>query len=129
MFDEFRKSARKLSEEFNTIFVPFQSGFDAAVKLAPARYWSNDGVHPEFTRSPADGKHVDGSDWIKVRYNFEAGAGCEKIVPKKVQSGFLENQKNTSIFAPVIAEVAQLVEHNLAKVRVAGSSPVFRSNR
>ena len=27
----------------------------------------------------------------------------------------------------VYAEVAQLVEHNLAKVRVAGSSPVFRS--
>ena len=26
------------------------------------------------------------------------------------------------------AEVAQLVEHNLAKVRVAGSSPVFRSS-
>ena len=25
------------------------------------------------------------------------------------------------------AEVAQLVEHNLAKVRVAGSRPVFRS--
>ena len=25
------------------------------------------------------------------------------------------------------AEVAQLVEHNLAKVGVAGSSPVFRS--
>lgn len=25
------------------------------------------------------------------------------------------------------AEVAQLVEHHLAKVRVAGSSPVFRS--
>ena len=35
--------------------------------------------------------------------------------------------KITSIFAPVIAKVAQLVEHNLAKVRVAGSSPVFRS--
>ena len=35
--------------------------------------------------------------------------------------------KNTYIFAPVIAKVAQLVEHNLAKVRVAGSSPVFRS--
>ena len=27
------------------------------------------------------------------------------------------------------AEVAQLVEHNLAKVRVAGSSPVFRSTK
>ena len=27
----------------------------------------------------------------------------------------------------IIAKIAQLVEHNLAKVRVAGSSPVFRS--
>ena len=27
----------------------------------------------------------------------------------------------------IVAEIAQLVEHNLAKVRVAGSSPVFRS--
>ena len=27
------------------------------------------------------------------------------------------------------AEVAHLVEHNLAKVRVAGSSPVFRSGK
>ena len=42
--------------------------------------------------------------------------------------------KETATFALAIenkaialAEVAQLVEHNLAKVRVAGSSPVFRS--
>ena len=27
----------------------------------------------------------------------------------------------------LFAEVAQLVEHDLAKVRVAGSNPVFRS--
>ena len=27
-----------------------------------------------------------------------------------------------------LAEVAQLVEHHLAKVRVAGSNPVFRSS-
>ncbi len=32
-----------------------------------------------------------------------------------------------STFASAIAKVAQLVEHNLAKVRVAGSNPVFRS--
>ena len=32
-------------------------------------------------------------------------------------------------FAPVNAEIAQLVEHNLAKVRVASSSLVFRSKR
>ena len=35
--------------------------------------------------------------------------------------------KKSRIFAVDFAEVAQLVEHNLAKVRVAGSSPVFRS--
>ena len=28
-----------------------------------------------------------------------------------------------------IAEIAQLVEHNLAKVEVAGPSPVFRSRK
>ena len=27
----------------------------------------------------------------------------------------------------IVAEIAQLVEHDLAKVGVAGSSPVFRS--
>ena len=32
------------------------------------------------------------------------------------------------IFAPDFAGVAQLVEHDLAKVGVAGSSPVSRSN-
>ena len=36
--------------------------------------------------------------------------------------------KNLKPGAKGNAEVAQLVEHNLAKVRVAGSSPVFRSS-
>lgn len=61
MFDEFRKSARKLSEEFNTVFVPFQSGFDAAVKLAPARYWSNDGVHPDLP-----GRQLMANMWMEA---------------------------------------------------------------
>ena len=33
------------------------------------------------------------------------------------------------IFAVPIAEIAQLVERNLAKVEVAGPNPVFRSKR
>ena len=36
--------------------------------------------------------------------------------------------KKHFIFALAIAKIAQLVEHNLAKVGVAGSSPVCRSN-
>ena len=31
------------------------------------------------------------------------------------------------LFSYFVAEIAQLVEHNLAKVGVAGPSPVFRS--
>ena len=51
---------------------------------------------------------------------------CAYFFRVKKTFGFVD-KKNTYIFAPVIAKVAQLVEHNLAKVRVAGSSPVFRS--
>ena len=35
--------------------------------------------------------------------------------------------KKITTFATANAEIAQLVEHNLAKVRVASSSLVFRS--
>ena len=41
--------------------------------------------------------------------------------------GFKSRFEYTSLSKQYFAEVAQLVEHNLAKVRVAGSSPVFRS--
>lgn len=47
-FDHYRRAARKLANEFNAVFVPYQAGFDAAVKLAPTRYWSYDGVHPDL---------------------------------------------------------------------------------
>ena len=40
----------------------------------------------------------------------------------------MERIKKLLTFAPVNAEIAQLVEHNLAKVRVASSSLVFRSS-
>ncbi len=43
--------------------------------------------------------------------------------------GYFCGLKKNLIFAPESAGVAQLVEHNLAKVRVAGSSPVSRSNK
>ncbi len=43
------------------------------------------------------------------------------VVPKKVVP--LHPQSREML----LAEIAQLVEHNLAKVGVAGPSPVFRS--
>lgn len=40
----------------------------------------------------------------------------------------LKTTSKTSLEDENNAEIAQLVEHNLAKVGVAGPSPVFRSN-
>ena len=49
---------------------------------------------------------------------------------KKVAKKFGGNKKMRTFAIPSgkYAEIAQLVEHNLAKVRVASSSLVFRSN-
>ena len=38
-----------------------------------------------------------------------------------------ERRGGSSPFIRTVAKIAQLVEHNLAKVGVAGSNPVFRS--
>ncbi|WP_428329134.1 SGNH/GDSL hydrolase family protein [Mucilaginibacter sp.] len=45
-FDLFRKAARDIATEYNAAFVPYQAAFDKALELAPANYWSLDGVHP-----------------------------------------------------------------------------------
>ena len=60
-----------------------------------------------------------------------------KFFRKKIAEKFVSSEKSIT-FASAIerdaplhedekAEIAQLVEHNLAKVGVAGPSPVFRS--
>jgi lysophospholipase L1-like esterase len=45
-FDGYRQAARDVAEEFGATFIPYQSVMDEALKLAPATYWSLDGVHP-----------------------------------------------------------------------------------
>jgi lysophospholipase L1-like esterase len=60
-FDAYRQSLKKIAEDFNAVFVPFQSAFDAAVKLAPARYWSNDGVHPDLP-----GRQLMADVWLEA---------------------------------------------------------------
>ena len=61
MFDAYRMSLKKLADEFNTVFVPFQSAFDAALKLAPARYWASDGVHPDLP-----GRQLMADVWLEA---------------------------------------------------------------
>jgi lysophospholipase L1-like esterase len=59
-FDRYRAAAKKVSTEFNAIFVPFQSLFDEAGKKAPPRYWAGDGVHPTIA-----GAYLMAQAWLK----------------------------------------------------------------
>lgn len=45
-FNEFRLVAREVADTYHATFIPYQNIFDDALKLAPAKYWSTDGVHP-----------------------------------------------------------------------------------
>ncbi|TSD67059.1 SGNH/GDSL hydrolase family protein [Inquilinus sp. KBS0705] len=53
--------AKKLSEEFDAIFVDFQDEFNKALSKAPADYWIWDGVHPM-----PGGHELMARHWLKV---------------------------------------------------------------
>ena len=71
-----------------------------------------------------------------IRLNFVKKLDKIALFLKKTPEKFVSSKKSIT-FASAIergcrfdsknAEIAQLVEHNLAKVGVAGPSPVFRS--
>lgn len=51
---------KKLSREFNAVYVEFQNAFNIALKRAPAEYWIWDGIHP----MPA-GHEMMAKEWIQ----------------------------------------------------------------
>ena len=60
-FDTYRQAAHDIADEYGAAFVPYQKVMDEALKLAPAKYWSLDGVHP----SPA-GASLMAETWLKT---------------------------------------------------------------
>lgn len=58
---EFQAVAKKIANEFNALWVPFQEVFDEAVKHAPATYWTGDGVHPGMP-----GAQLMAEAWLRV---------------------------------------------------------------
>ncbi len=58
---QYQAVARKMSEEFETLWVPFQTVYDEAIKHAPATYWSGDGVHPAMP-----GAQLMAEAWLHV---------------------------------------------------------------
>lgn len=59
-FDRYRAAARKLSVEFDTIFIPYHDIFAKASKIAPPTYWTADGVHPSVA-----GAKLMADTWVK----------------------------------------------------------------
>ena len=60
-FEKYRLAAKKLAEEFDARFVPFQAMFDVASKVAPPATWAGDGVHPT-----ASGAALMAHWWMKT---------------------------------------------------------------
>ena len=49
-----------MAEQNHLIFVPLMEKFEEALKLAPAEYWSIDGIHPT-----AMGHELIKREWLK----------------------------------------------------------------
>jgi len=60
-FGKYRVAAKKLAEEFDARFVPFQAMFDVASKVASPATWAADGVHPS-----ASGATLMAHWWMKT---------------------------------------------------------------
>ena len=60
-FDLFRKAAHDIAAEYDAAFVPWQSVTDKALEIAPATYWSRDGVHPALP-----GEALMAHAWMEV---------------------------------------------------------------
>lgn len=60
-FTPYRVAAKKLADEFSTLWVPYHSIFQEAIKHAPASYWCPDGVHPSMA-----GAQLMAQAWLQV---------------------------------------------------------------
>jgi lysophospholipase L1-like esterase len=60
-FDSYRAAAKKVADTYQATFVPFQTMFDDAVKLAPPEHWAGDGVHPSTF-----GASLMAHNWLKA---------------------------------------------------------------
>jgi lysophospholipase L1-like esterase len=60
-FNGYRNAAREVSEKFSAVFIPYQSIFEKAQKIAPGKYWTGDGVHPTVA-----GSRLMAESWLEA---------------------------------------------------------------
>ena len=58
---QYQAVAKKMADEFDALWVPYQKVYDEAIKHAPATYWSADGVHPAMP-----GAQLMAEAWLRV---------------------------------------------------------------
>lgn len=58
---QYQAAAKRVSDDFNTLWVPYQKVFDEAIKHAPGTYWTADGVHPSMA-----GAQLMAEAWLKT---------------------------------------------------------------
>ncbi len=60
-FSAYQLIAKKISDEFGAIWVPFQEEFSKATELADPGYWAADGVHPSMA-----GAQLMAKTWLEA---------------------------------------------------------------
>jgi len=66
-FEDYQAAARRVADDYDATWIPYQSLFDEALEAAPVGYWAPDGVHP----SPAGNERM-AQAWIEA---FHAATG------------------------------------------------------
>ena len=61
---EYAEVVKRMSEEFNTVFVPLQKEFDLRCENGTPEYWSWDGIHPT-----ENGHGLIAIEWMKAMKN------------------------------------------------------------
>jgi len=61
MFDRYRRAAKKIADEFDAVWIPYQQIFDEALADADVEYWCPDGVHPSVA-----GNYLMADAWLKA---------------------------------------------------------------
>ena len=60
-YDGYRAAAQRVATAAGAVFVPFQTMFDRATKIAPPELWLADGVHPK-----PDGAALMADWWLQA---------------------------------------------------------------
>ncbi|SEW46546.1 Lysophospholipase L1 [Chitinophaga sp. YR573] len=60
-FNDYRAAAKEIADKYGAAYIPYQSIFDKAQKVAPGSYWTGDGVHPSLA-----GAELMAASWLET---------------------------------------------------------------